>query len=110
MNSKGLCEIATVVRPLSSADLHESNYPLDDGEYEVPVRGRTGEKRSRASAHLTNEGTVRIDCAENLDFWAELDLPKDYIKRLAKRFDEEEERQAEERRREREFMFPQILK
>lgn len=50
-------------------------YPLEAGEFEVAVRGRTGPKRS--------DGTIRMDCMNNLEFYVELQLPDEYILQLA---------------------------
>lgn len=57
----------------------QNNYPLEQGEYEVPVKGRTGPKRSNASAWLKHGGRIRIDDDANPDFWVELTLPEEYI-------------------------------
>lgn len=55
----------------------------DDSEIRknhIPVRGRTGQKRSRASAqiecdHASKTLRVRIDDSENPEFWAEFEIP-----------------------------------
>lgn len=77
----------------------KSNYDLEFGEYEVPVKGRTGTKRSRASAHLQHGGAVRIDCAANPDFWVELCLPNDYILGQARHIKKKEEEREKRRKR-----------
>lgn len=59
-----------------------SNYPLENGEFEVPVKGRTGLKRSEASAHLLCDGTIRINDRNNPEFWVEVQLPKEYVEFL----------------------------
>ena len=77
----------------------KSNYDLEQDEYEVPVKGRTGTKRSRASAHLQAGGSVRIDCAANPEFWVELRLPDDYILGQARYIRKQNEEREKRRKR-----------
>jgi hypothetical protein len=73
-----------------------SNYGLDEDEYEIPVTGRIGSKRSRSSAWLQADGSIRVDDSENPDFWVSLKLPDEYIesqyRRLLKNRNEQEKR------------------
>lgn len=64
-----------------------TRYPLEEGEVEVPTRGRVGPHRSDATAHLMNDGTVRVNCMNNLEFHLELSLPPEYIRNLYHRME-----------------------
>lgn len=91
---EGADNFIVVDRVLSCEDT--SNYALEENEYEVPVKGRTHNKRSRLSAHLKADGTIRIDDSDNVEFWASLKLPSEYIRsqyhRLCKESEETEKR------------------
>lgn len=65
--------------------LSKNRYPLDEGEFEVPVKGRTGPQVADSTAHLRQDGSIRIDCMNNPTFYAELRLPKEYVLQLAER-------------------------
>lgn len=57
---------------------------------QIPARGRFGKNRPNASARVTYDSEewesirVRIDDANNLEFWCEFDIPaKDILKMAA---------------------------
>ena len=67
-------------------DAPETRYPLDVNEFEIKVQGRVGPQRSDMTAHLKNDGRVRIDDLNNPEAWIEFQLPEDYINKLHWKF------------------------
>lgn len=65
--------------------MSKGRYPLDEDEFEVKVRGRTGPQVADSTAHLRQDGSIRIDCMNNPTFYAELRLPDGYVLQLAER-------------------------
>lgn len=63
-------------------------YALADGECEVRVQGRLGDKPSNATAWLKESGAIRIDDMANPEMWAELYLPDEYILAQAERINQ----------------------
>ena len=55
----------------------------------IPVRGRLGTKRSEASARIVCNpeewkcARIRIDDANNLEFWCEFEIPANVILEMA---------------------------
>lgn len=56
-----------------------SGFDGQDNEIVVPVKGRTGQSRAKASAKVTllEDGSLhfRLDDENNMEFWAELTIP-----------------------------------
>jgi len=71
----------------------KTNFPLDHNEFEVFVNGRTGTKRSRASAWLKDDGSIEVHDSANPDFWLRFKLPVFYITSQSRRIEKDPETQ-----------------
>jgi hypothetical protein len=76
------------IPPVESEEVFENGDLIDEAIF-IPVKGRFGKNRGDARAMISYEGdgsmSVRIDDANNLEFWAEFTIGPDELERPRKK-------------------------